>query len=403
MRICLVSGEFPPMQGGVGDFTREIGLALCRLGIEVNVVSSVRAGPALAKASTAEGGFVLSRDDLRLTLYPVIQRWDCSCWSPIAELMRHTGSQILNVQYQTAAYQMHPAINFLPWRLRLWKERPKVVATFHDLKLPYLFPKAGPLRRWVTKALIMGSDATIVTNVEDLSEAKRYSADSLHLFPIGSNIDPQAPPEYDRSKWRGRWGVGPREILLCYFGFLNESKGGETLLRALASLVTSGERIKLLMIGGKVGSSDPTNLAYLRKVESLIRDLNLTDSVLWTGYVDGPEVSANFWASDICVLPYRDGVSFRRGTLMAALVHGMPIVSTYPQLPISEIVEGVNMSLAPANDPEALADRIRDVAASAELRKQLALGAAELAKRFSWESIAESTLELYEQILTAGN
>jgi glycosyltransferase involved in cell wall biosynthesis len=43
------------------------------------------------------------------------------------------------------------------------------------------------------------------------------------------------------------------------------------------------------------------------------------------------------------------------------------------------------------------------VAASAELRKQLALGAAELAKRFSWESIAESTLELYEQILTAGN
>jgi glycosyltransferase involved in cell wall biosynthesis len=403
MRICLVSGEFPPMQGGVGDFTREIGLALSRLGAAVNVVSSVKAAPALVTPLTAEGGFVLSRDELRLTLYPVIQRWDSSCWSPIAELLKHTGSEILNVQYQTAAYQMHPAINFLPWRLRLLKERPKVVVTFHDLKLPYLFPKAGPLRRWLTKALIKGSDATIVTNVEDRTEAERYGADNLHLFPIGSNIYPQAPADYDRWKWRERWGAGPDEALLCYFGFLNESKGGETLLRALAQLVASGERIKLLMIGGKVGSSDPTNLAYLRKVESLIRDLNLSDSVLWTGYVDGPEVSANFWASDICVLPYRDGVSFRRGTLMAALAHGVPIVSTYPQVHISEIVEGENMSLAPPSDPDALADRIREVAASDELRKRLALGAAELSKLFSWESIAESTFQLYERMLTASN
>jgi len=403
MKVCLVSGEFPPMQGGVGDFTREIGLALNRLGATVHVVSSVKAAPASATPLDAEGGISLSRDDLQLTLCPVIQRWDYSCWSAIAELLRQTGSQVLNVQYQTAAYQMHPAINLLPWRLRLLRERPRVVVTFHDLKLPYLFPKAGPLRRWVTQALIRGSDATIVTNVEDRIAAERHGADSVHLLPIGSNIEPQAPPAYDRWKWRERWGVGRDEVLLCYFGFLNESKGGETLLRALVQLRASGEMIKLLMIGGKVGSSDPTNLAYLQKVESLIKDLNLGDSVLWTGYVEGPEVSASFWASDICVLPYRDGVSFRRGTLMAALAHGMPIVSTCPQVQVPEIVEGVNMSLAPPNDPEALAGRIREVADSEELRQRLARGAADLAKLFSWESIAESTMRLYERMLTASN
>jgi len=391
------------MQGGVGDFTREIGLALNRLGAEVDVVCSVKAAPALAAPLADEGGVILSRDGLHLTLYPVVQRWDFSCWSAIAELLRHTGSQILNVQYQTAAYQMHPAINFLPWRLRLVKERPKFVVTFHDLKVPYLFPKAGPLRRWVTRALIRGSDATIVTNAEDRAGAERYGADHLHLLPIGSNIDPQAPPDYDRWRWRERWGIGPDEVLLCYFGFLNESKGAEILLRALAQLRASGEMTKLLMIGGKVGSSDPSNVAYLQKVEGLIRDLNLTDSVLWTGYVEGLEVSASFWASDICVLPYRDGVSFRRGTLMAALAHGMPIVSTHPQVHVPEIVEGVNMSLAPPNDPEALAGRIREVVTSEELRRRLALGAAELAKLFSWESIAERTLQLYERVLKASD
>ena len=401
MRICLATGEFPPMQGGVGDFTREIGLAMDRLGAEVNVISSVKAAQPAKIAVSPGGGSVLERDGLCLTLYPVIERWDLSSWSRIAQVLERTGSQVLGIQYQTAAYQMHPATNLLPWRLRLVKDRPRVVVTFHDLKLPYLFPKAGPVRRWVTRALILGSEATIVTNEEDRIKAVEYGAGNLHLFPIGSNIDPQAPPDYDRWKWRERWGVEPDEILLCYFGFLNESKGGETLFKALARLVAAGEKVKLLMIGGKVGSSDPTNVAYLEQMEFLIGDLSLADRVAWTGYVDGPEVSASFWASDICVLPYRDGVSFRRGTLMAALAHGMPIVSTFPQVEIVQIVEGENMALASPDEPEALADKVRELAASDELRQRLARGASELSRLFSWDVIAEETLKVYERTLRA--
>ncbi len=390
------------MQGGVGDFTREIGLAMNRLGAKVSVVSSVKAAPATESAGSPAEGSVLERDGLRLTLYPVIERWDFSSWSPIARLLERTGPEVLGIQYQTAAYQMHPATNLLPWRLRLTKDRPKVVVTFHDLKLPYLFPKAGSVRRWVTRALILGSEATIVTNEEDRIEAERYGAGNLHLLPIGSNIDPRAPPGYDRWKWRERWGVARDEVLLCYFGFLNESKGGETLIRALARLVAAGERVKLLMIGGKVGSSDPTNVAYLEQMEALIGDLNLVDRVAWTGYVDGPEVSASFWASDICVLPYWDGASFRRGTLMAALAHGMPIVSTHPRVEISQIVEGESMALAPPGQPEPLAGKIREVMASVELRQRLARGASELSRLFSWEAIAEETLAVYERALRAG-
>jgi glycosyltransferase involved in cell wall biosynthesis len=399
MRVCLLSGEFPPMQGGVGDFTREIGLALNKLGATVTVLTSVEAAPQGAIEPSPEGGSILRRDGSSLTVLPVVRRWDFSCWSPIGEFLNSSKPQILNIQYQTAAYRMHPAINLLPWRLRLSRNRPRVVVTFHDLKQPYLFPKAGPLRRWVTSALIRGSDAVIVTNAEDREEARRYRPRNLELFPIGSNIAPGTLPGYDREAWRNRWGIGADEVLLCYFGFLNESKGAETLFRALARLVGDGEPVKLLMIGGKVGSSDPTNVAYLREMEALIAQLDLTDDVLWTGYVDGPEVSASFWGADICVMPYRDGVSFRRGTLMAALVHGMPIVSTYPQVEVPEIVEDQNMALVPAGDVDALASKIGQVAASDSLRERLARGAAELSKLFSWEGIAQDTLELYERLL----
>lgn len=389
------------MQGGVGDFTRELGLALSGLGATVYVISSVQAAQLGDAAPSPDGSALVERGTCRLRLFPLIPRWDFSCWAGVSRVLERTGADILNVQYQTAAYQMHPAVNLLPWRLRLRPRRPGVIATFHDLKLPYLFPKAGPVRRWVTQSLIRGSDATIVTNVEDKLQADGFGARHLHLLPIGSNIQPQAPPDYQREGWRQRWGVDPNEILLCYFGFLNESKGGETLFRALSRLKASGERVKLLMIGGKLGSSDPSNLAYLKRMEALIGELGLEDLVAWTDYVAGSEVSANFWASDICVLPYRDGASFRRGTLMAALAHGMPIVSTQPRVSIPQIVEGENMALVPPADEEALAARIRELAVSPEERSRLGRGAAELAQRFSWVAIAERTLGLYERVLGA--
>jgi glycosyltransferase involved in cell wall biosynthesis len=399
MRVCLVSGEFPPMQGGVGDFTREIGLELNRLGAEVSAITSRAA--AEGRELLAGGSCTVERDGSWLRLLPAVVRWDFSCWARVTEVLERTGAQILNIQYQTAAYQMHPAINLLPWRLSLRRERPSVVVTFHDLKLPYLFPKAGPARRWVTQALIRWSDATIVTNVEDQAQAERYGAREAHLFPIGSNIAPRELPGYQREEWRQRWGVEQDEILLCYFGFLNERKGGETLFRTLARLVASGERVKLLMIGGKVGSSDPSNVAYLERMERLIAELGVEDRVMWTGYIGELEVSASFWASDLCVLPYRDGVSFRRGTLMAALAHGMAIVSTAPRVEIPELVEGQSMALVAPEDPEALARKIRELAESPRLRSRLSRGAARLSSRFNWTGIAQRTLELYETVLDA--
>jgi len=79
----------------------------------------------------------------------------------------------------------------------------------------------------------------------------------------------------------------------------------------------------------------------------------------------------------------------------------MPIISTYPRVDIAEVVEGENMALVPPDDPQALADKIREVAASDQLRERLARGATELSRLFSWEAIAEDTYGLYEQILNS--
>jgi glycosyltransferase involved in cell wall biosynthesis len=300
---------------------------------------------------------------------------------------------------------MHPAINFLPLRIRLSRQRPRVLVTFHDLRVPYLFPKAGPARRWVNLLMARWCDAVITTNEEDYQQLQHTPSAfwgkpiNLRLIHIGSNIHPQPPAGYDRALWRSSLGLAEKEVLLCYFGFLNESKGGETLIRALSELAQRRCKVKLLMIGGQVGDSDPTNVAYLERVKALGAELGLTEHVLWTGYTPADQVSANFLAADVCVLPYRDGVSFRRGSFMAALAHGLPIISTQPAMPNPALRDGENILLIPADDATAAADAVEKLIAAPDLRARLARGAQELANSFTWQRIAAQSAELYSELV----
>jgi glycosyltransferase involved in cell wall biosynthesis len=373
------------MQGGVGDYTREIGLALCDLGCEVHVATSTTGGPVPG-----------------LAVHPVVERWNWDCWGSLLELIQRTEPAVVHVQYQAAAYAMHPAINFWPRRLRRAGARhPRSAVTFHDLKVPYLFPKAGRLRRWVVNELARGSDAAITTNREDFQNLKPELTVPPTLIPIGSNITPSLPAGYDRDQARYRWGAGPGDLLLCFFGFVNDRKGVDTLLHALHMLDSGPQRIgnpQLLFVGGQTGSSDPTNVAYLAQIETLINQLGLADRVHWTGFVPAEQVTASFLASDLCVLPFRDGVSFLHGTLHAALAHGVPILTTQPRVPLPELVNRENVFLVPPKDPQALAEAIGILAADPDLRHRLGNGAQTLSERFRWDKIAAETLDLYRAI-----
>src|SRR5205814_10635910 len=88
---------------------------------------------------------------------------------------------------------------------------------------------------------------------------------------------------------------------------------------------------RLMMVGGGLGSSDPTNRATATQLDTLARELDVQDMFLWTGYLSPREVSAALRAADIAVLPYADGASFRRGSRLAVLEHGLPVVTTTPQ------------------------------------------------------------------------
>ncbi len=381
MRIAFIAGEFQPLQGGLGDFTRELARACQAAGHDTHILT--RTAPGAPAQESLDG----------VSVHRLITGWGWRTWGRAAGFVRQVQPDIVNLQYQAAAYQMHPAINLLPAALM---RRPPIVVTFHDLRVPYLFPKAGPLRQQAIISMARAARAVIVTNVEDEDTLRRAGLARVFRIPIGSNIAPAKTEGLDRGVWLREHGAPDSAYTVGYFGFLNESKGGETLIRALADLRAQGLDVKLILIGGQTGDSDPTNQRYARRLMELAGRLDAQAHIIATGFLDPHGVSEAFAACDCIALPYRDGASLRRGTLMAALAHGSAIVTTTPRVPLPELQHERNALFVPPDDPPALAGAIRRALMDTELRRRLQAGSQQASRLFAWDHIAAQTARVFE-------
>lgn len=378
MRIGIVTGEYPPMQGGVGAYTRILAGELAKQASEVAVFSSKGA------QSTDHTNLVSVTNN--------INKWDIWSLLAIREWVHSHKIDILNIQFQTAAYGMSPWIHLMPQVVNV-----PTVTTFHDLRHPYLFPKAGSLRDAVVMHLAKHSNGVICTNHED--DQRLNSIPSRVLIPIGSNIQAALPVGFSPDEWRRRVGVSEDEFLIGYFGLFNQTKGIEVLLEAVSLLRKLGHPLKLIMIGGGLGTADPTNAAYLDGLHQQAMRLGLKEVIHWTGYLEHEaDVGAYLSASNLIVLPFKDGASFRRGSLMAAIQYGCPIITTIPSVEISSFRDMGNMMLVRPDNTQALTEGIDMLITNEGMRIHLKQGATALRDEFRWETIAAKTLAFFDQV-----
>lgn len=396
MRIGIITGEYPPLEGGVGDFTRKLGAALHAGEHEIHILTTRMDDH--QRSPIAEAGITVYRD---------IYDWDRKAHKDITNWVSKLSLDVVNIQYQAAAYQMRGGINFYPRMQKRHLSTP-IVVTYHDLLPPYLFPKAGPLRQWSVRQLAQYADGVIVTNGDDytaITTAMERSLPPTRLIPIGSNIAQQPPAGYNRAAWRAAHGIYPNDMLVGFFGFLNRGKGVETLIEALGQLVTGGLPAHLLFIGGRTGSSDSTNARYADEIDARIKEAGLSTHVQRTGFTTPAEVSAALLAVDVCALPYRGGASLRHGTLHAALAHGNAIVTTTPQKETPQLQHGKNIMLVPPENATALTNALRLLWMEPRMRADIGQQAAQLSREFSWERIAARTAEFFRTLVreSSGN
>ena len=207
--VCLVTGEFPPQIGGLGDYTHYLATALAEAGAQVDILTATDAQPAITSSPPRE-------DALPYQLSHSINGWGRGLFTSVERHIDRLQPQVMHIQYQTGAYGMQPAINLLPRWLRWRRPDLRVVTTFHDFRDPYLFAKAGPLRGWVTRRLAQDSHGVILTNHDDDHALTALGGSSkpntVAHIPIGSNLPSHTPTPEER--------VAARRQLRCHGGRL---------------------------------------------------------------------------------------------------------------------------------------------------------------------------------------
>jgi glycosyltransferase involved in cell wall biosynthesis len=351
--IHFVSGEYPPDVGGVGDYTVRLRAALAERGTLSTVITRRQVG-----------------------------RWDARA---LAWIIGHLPSSgVVHVQYQAGAFDLLGDICLLPLLLRRLRPRTRTVTTFHDVRLPYLFPRAGGLRARALQLLALTSHAVIGSDRRDLQS---LGVRGLRI-PIGSNVSCAPPDGYDRNQFRAGLGLETEDLAVVYFGLLNASKGLDLLLATMEQLIARKPRTHLLLLGGETGASDPTDRVTARAVASKIGELS--QNVTRTGWLPPRQLSAYLLAGNVALLPYVDGASARRGSLLACAAHGLPIVSTLPAgAEVASFVRAVVADAAP------LADAVLEV--SADVAPWQAASRV-LSSDTSWPRIAAAHTDLYDQL-----
>ncbi len=360
MKIGIITGEYPPMRGGVGDFTRLLALGLRDLGHNIHILTDVRG----------------TQPDDGLNIAPIITKWDRASLRIAARWATENALDVINLQFETAAYAMSPWVHFLP---RVLRPLP-VVTTFHDLKVPYLFPKAGPLRRWSVMALAKASAGCIATNAEDITDLNARGVHEVTEIPIGSNIPVHEVTDAERAAFRDSLNIPQNAFLVGYFGLFTKNKGVFELIEDM-SLISLGAEFDAYLVFIGAG----------QEIQQYLGESSIAFRTRWTGYLEPIQVSRALKACDIIALPFRDGASFRRGSLLAALAHGCAIVTTPPTVPLPELDHAVRYIDYVAGGQDPLADEIYNLWENPQRRLELSRNAKALAARFTWPEIAERT------------
>lgn len=376
--VYLLTGEYPPSVGGIADYTARLAEALLREGVDVTVL--LGQGHPLPPGEES----VVSVERLTSNM---------NGWDLLPAVKQRLGGRaaILHIQYQTAAFGMHPAINLLPRFLSVASPQSRTIVTCHDVRVPYLFPKAGPVRTLVNHLMIDACDSAIFSDSGDREWAGGRATHTL--IPIGSGVPVVSWPQEQATT---------RPFRVGYFGFLNSTKGLDTGLLAVQSLVAEGRDLELVFIGDALGSTDPTNAATRAAVQALINRLGLASHVHETGRMTLNEVSAALMDSDVLMFPFRDGATFRRSSIAAALAHGRPVITTLRpdgSNGIPGFENGEDVLLVPPGDPPVMAAALARLMDEPELREKLARGARQAARILDWQSIARQTIRVYEQAL----
>jgi glycosyltransferase involved in cell wall biosynthesis len=340
----LITSEFPPQSGGVSDYTSLLAAGLAERGDEVHVWC-----PGCPGAPPSQTGIRVHRQ--------------FGAFSPAdlrrvgAELDTFPGPRRLLVQWVPHGYGYRSMnLGFCWW---LWKrarqQRDRIELMVHEpfLSFDWSSPRqsAAAFVHRIMTVLLLNASGRVWISIPGWEKPLRPYALGRRLpfrwLPVPSNIPVSNDPAGVEAV-RRRYAPG-KGVLIGHFGTYGSTIANllEPILSAWAKDPADG----VILLIGNGGEQ------FRRRL--IQKQPHLDGLIHATGTLNADELSQHLSACDLLIQPYPDGVSTRRGSFMAGLANGRPIVTTTGWLtePLWSQCEAV--ALAPAGDTQAFVQQVQ--------------------------------------------
>lgn len=356
--LHLITGEYPPQFGGVSDYTRSVAVGLAAAGASVHIWCPATTEPDETPAASG------------VTVHRSAGRW---CRPDLARLDRELdqlpGPRRLIVQWVPQAYG-HRSLNvgFCAWVRRRAGRGDTVDLMVHEAFLAFgeggwKQDLAAVVHRLMV-SLLLSRARRVWVSIPAWGEAlgpycfwRRPL--NFEWLPVPSGV-----PTIDdaNSVEATRRGIADEAPLVVGHFSTYESQVRRSLAALVPALLEREPAVTLLLLGR---GSDAFRLSLSAAHPALAHRIKAT------GVLDARLLSLSLQACDMVVQPYPDGASSRRTTLMTALAHGVPVVTTEGRLSEPLWRASGAVRVVPANDDQALLQASLELCADKEERGRL--------------------------------
>src|SRR5215217_2960392 len=256
MKILVVSGEYPPMKGGVGRYTKNLVQAIAK---KPNVDVSVATSAATSNAATIDPSHDSNNN---VTIYPrAIRKGDKRNSDSILGIVSDIKPDIVNIQYERGLYEVDTTIRHTFWRLvhgstldRFYSMCPvPTVSTLHTVfpqgeysayvkdralrkegRFGFLpLPLRAAIRRWVMEQRydlllnVVSQSDDIISPARTLQEVVRRGIVIYHGAEPTIELSSSSTTMNDkkqRQQFRNDLGLPIEKMLLLAFGYAGSYK-----------------------------------------------------------------------------------------------------------------------------------------------------------------------------------
>ncbi len=373
MKVAILTARIAPVRCGVGDHSVRLAHHLAERGDRVVLITASSQVPYLANVAPA-----------KFSISNCVPAWSWRGMRRFYKAVRAEKPDVLVVQWVPQLYGRGGITLALPLTLALLAFRgTKIHLMVHETwvnftSLPLFF--MGVMQR-LAMVILVKSSQRIGVSIDAWTSMLRAwfpkQRDQIQTIPAFSNIPYLADTEGALTA-RLNANIPPNATVLGVFSLSGSGKAYSFIETAWEKILDSNEQVFLVVIGASVDDAK-------RYLPRLINDHRCR----FTGFLQAEEVSHWLQSIDLLLAPFTDGVSSRRGSVLAAISHGVPVVTTRGRLTDRVLFEGGPLVLSHL-DEDAFANEVVALLQDDIRRKKLAATARGFYKKhFSIERVAE--------------